>query len=168
MTIEHIELTEAYEATPAALADVAAEAIRALNHATFPGKERLIYPSNVYDVTGSLHRVVAMLDQSLEQLAGYLEREDRQGRVVADYGGYSGNTAGAIGAYRGYVAEARTLLAAARDSLGFAHVAAAGLSAVEDEAAAPGYIETLQSIRDAGESVRRIRNAAAEHGIELG
>lgn len=92
MTIEHIELTQAYEATPAALADVAAEAIRALNHATVPGTGRLVHPSDVYDVIGSLERLAAMLPQAFGQLSMWLGHEALAGRVVADFGSYTGRT----------------------------------------------------------------------------
>lgn len=40
--------------SPAELAEVAAEAIRAANHATFPGAGGLTWPSDAYDVIASL------------------------------------------------------------------------------------------------------------------
>lgn len=136
MTVEHIELTQAYEATPGALADVAAEAIRALNHATFPGAERLVYPSEAYTVIGSLQRVVGMLPQALEQLWTWLEQELAAGRVIADYGRYDGRTEDAVTSARAQLALAVAYLANVHVALGEAHIATAGLSVPETAPAA--------------------------------
>lgn len=136
--IEHIELRQAYEATPAALADVAAEAIRALNHATFGGRGRLAYPSSVYETVGSLQRAVGMLDQALDQLARFLEHEHQAGRVEADdLGQYAGRTAMAVFEFREFVDDARKQLAGAHQILGYAHTAAAGLAAAGDALTEP-------------------------------
>jgi hypothetical protein len=73
--------------TPAQLADDAAEAIRSLNHATLgPGLD-WEYPSNAYDVVGSLERLAAMLPQALDQIARHIERLAATERIRSDKGG---------------------------------------------------------------------------------
>ncbi|MEZ7005701.1 hypothetical protein [Streptomyces sp. AD55] len=57
--------------TPAQLADDAAEAIRALNHATQSQRPGWKYPSDAYSVVGALARMAAGLPQALDQI-GYL------------------------------------------------------------------------------------------------
>jgi len=49
---------------PAVLAGQAAEAVRALNHATLPGTGRLVFPADAYDVTGQLALLAARLPQA--------------------------------------------------------------------------------------------------------
>jgi hypothetical protein len=67
----------------AAIADQAAEAIRALIHATQPAMSALEHPSDVYDVLGALETMAGRLPQTCGQLAGWLERQAEAGRVAA-------------------------------------------------------------------------------------
>jgi hypothetical protein len=58
--------------SPAAHASIAADAVRALNHATLStGQENWQYPGDVYSVIGSLSQMASHLGQSLAQ-AGQL------------------------------------------------------------------------------------------------
>ncbi len=74
--------------TPAQLAADAAEAIRAINHATLstPGLD-WEYPSDAYDVVGSLERLAATLPQALDQIARHIERLHANERIRSDKGG---------------------------------------------------------------------------------
>lgn len=67
---------------PAALAAEAAEAVRALNHATLPGTSGLIYPADAYDVSGALSLLASRLPQALAQLLAFLQAEVAAGRVI--------------------------------------------------------------------------------------
>lgn len=80
------ELLPLHTASPAELADLAAEAVRALNHATVPGQARLAYPSDVYDTLAALRRLAERLPQALAQLARWLDAEATAGRLTADSG----------------------------------------------------------------------------------
>jgi hypothetical protein len=71
--------------TPAEAADVAAEAIRTLNHATVSGTG-YEYPSEVYEVVGALATTLMRLPQALRQAGTWLEREHEAGRVGHDRG----------------------------------------------------------------------------------
>jgi hypothetical protein len=68
-----------------ALARVAAEAVRGLNHATRcdagPGQ-----PPAAYDVTGALSLAASRLGQLLTQITGYLDRSLQAGRLGHDLG----------------------------------------------------------------------------------
>lgn len=108
--------------SPARLADQAAEAIRALNHAT--RGDGLEYPADVYDVVASLKLMEQRLPQLYGQLASFLTAENEAGRVAHDTGEPSSP----------YVTETIAALAAARlssaataEALDDAHNACAGL-----------------------------------------
>jgi len=77
-------------------ADTAAEAVRALNHATVFTDGGLTGPSDVYDVLGSLALLAARLPQALSQLQTYLAREQTAGRVQLVDGPRTGDPAAAI------------------------------------------------------------------------
>lgn len=77
--------------SPAELADVAAEAIRAANHATFPGTSTLAFPSDAYDVIASISLLASRLPQLFGQLDRWLTSEAEAGRVTADGGEYAGD-----------------------------------------------------------------------------
>jgi hypothetical protein len=62
---------------PAGLASQAADAVRALNHATRPGTSGLAYPADAYDVTGALSLLASRLPQALAQL--FSRPRSRQG-----------------------------------------------------------------------------------------
>lgn len=75
------------DTTPRDHAAAAAEAIRALNHATLskvPGWE---YPGDAYDVVGGLDQMANMLGQTLDQIAQHIERLSTLGHIRSDKGG---------------------------------------------------------------------------------
>ena len=74
--------------TPAEHAEAAAEAIRALAHITWAsGDDGWQYPSDAYDVVGSLDQMAMRLPQALDQIAQHIERLAEAGRVRSDNGG---------------------------------------------------------------------------------
>ena len=74
--------------TPADHASGAAEAIRALNHATLsPSQNGWEYPSDAYDVIGGLDRASGYLPQALDQIARHIERLSTLGHIRSDNGG---------------------------------------------------------------------------------
>jgi hypothetical protein len=77
-------------------ADTAAEAVRALNHATVFADGGLTGPGDVYDVLGSLATLAARLPQALSQLQAFLTREHTAGRVQIVDGQHVGDPAAAI------------------------------------------------------------------------
>jgi hypothetical protein len=81
---------------PARLAEDAAEAVRALNHATLTGAGELVFPADVYQVTGTLAVLAARLPQALTQLAAFLQAEQDAGRVVIVAGEHCGDPAAAV------------------------------------------------------------------------
>jgi hypothetical protein len=85
---------------PARLAEDAAEAVRALNHATLPGAGELAYPADAYEVAGSLAVLAARLPQALAQLAAFLDGEVNAGRIAVVAGQHAGDPQAATGAAR--------------------------------------------------------------------
>ena len=81
----------------ARLADVAAEAVRALNHTTRAG-DGLAGPVDVYDTLAGLELLAARLPQALSQLQGFLSREQQAGRVRIVDGEHAGDPAAAVAA----------------------------------------------------------------------
>jgi hypothetical protein len=77
-------------------ADTAAEAVRALNHATVFTDGGLTGPADVYDVLGSLAMLAARLPQALSQLQTFLAREQTAGRVQVVDGPHAGDPASAL------------------------------------------------------------------------
>jgi len=73
------------DASITAMAQITAEAIRALNHATFPGAA-LSEPATVYRVLGELAIAANRLPQLLTQLARWLDAEKTAGRLAHDSG----------------------------------------------------------------------------------
>jgi hypothetical protein len=73
------------DAAIVALAQITAEAIRALNHATFPPAGP-VGPATVYAVLGQLTLAVYRLPQLSGQLAGWLSREHSAGRLACTNG----------------------------------------------------------------------------------
>jgi hypothetical protein len=84
--------------SPAALAGQAAEAVRALNHATLPGPGGLAFPADAYDVTGALALLASRLPQALAQLLAFLRAEVEAGRVVIVAGEHAGDPAAVLAA----------------------------------------------------------------------
>jgi len=83
---------------PAALAGEAAEAVRALNHATLPGTSGLTFPADAYDVAGQLALLASRLPQALAQLLAFLQAEVKAGRVVIVAGDQAGDPAAVLAA----------------------------------------------------------------------
>jgi hypothetical protein len=105
---------------PAGVAGEAAEAVRALNHATLPGSGGLAFPADAYDVTGQLALLASRLPQALAQLLTFLHAEVQAGRVVVVAGEHAGDSA--------------AMLAAVTDSLDAAVVSARRLHDALDAA----------------------------------
>ena len=72
------------DATITALAQITAEAIRALNHATIP-HAALTEPATVYRVLGELATAAHRLPQLCSQLARWLAEENAAGRLADDH-----------------------------------------------------------------------------------
>lgn len=115
-------------ATPTELAEAGAEAIRALNHATFGGRAGYAYPSDAYRTIGELAALLHRLPQALEQISLYLGDEHRAGRIVADWGSYATRTEVAVDDAQLALAFARDHLEGAAVALDKAHTATSGLS----------------------------------------
>jgi hypothetical protein len=79
------------------LAEDAAEAIRALAHATRPARGGLTYPADAYELLGTLGLLAARLPQVLAQTSTFLTTELQAGRVVIVAGDQAGNPAVVIG-----------------------------------------------------------------------
>jgi hypothetical protein len=78
-------VSESPQASPAAIARTAAEAVRSLNHATLSG-QGLEQPSDAYEVLGELATAASRLPQLLAQVAGFLDRALAGGRLGHDLG----------------------------------------------------------------------------------
>ena len=81
--------------TPGALADAAAEAIRALNHATIGGGG-LVHPADAYDVLGALATLAARLPQALGQVQDFLDDATEHGRIAVVDGEHAGDPIAAV------------------------------------------------------------------------
>lgn len=90
----------------AGCADAAAEAVRALNHATLPGAAGLAEPADVYTVLGALTTLAARLPQALAQLQRYLDAECDAGRLRVVDGEHEGDPVAAITACAAWTADA--------------------------------------------------------------
>ncbi len=87
--------------TPAELAGQAAEAVRALNHATLPGTGRLEYPADAYEVAGQLSVLAARLPQALAQLLAFLSEQAAAGRITVVAGEHQDDPAAMLAAVTG-------------------------------------------------------------------
>lgn len=72
---------------PSELADAAAEAVRALNHATQSTRPGWEYPSDAYDVVGDLLTMTHRLPQLLEQVDAHIRRLAGGDHIRSDRGG---------------------------------------------------------------------------------
>lgn len=74
--------------TPAQHASTAAEAVRAINHATLSPlpSDGWTYPSDAYSTVGGLSRVAMMLPQALEQIGNFIEKMTEEGHLSSDRG----------------------------------------------------------------------------------
>jgi hypothetical protein len=79
--------------TPAGLAGQAAEAVRALNHATLSGAGGLEHPADAYEVTGQLAVLAARLPQALAQLLAFLAEQAAAGAITVVAGQHQGDAA---------------------------------------------------------------------------
>lgn len=77
-------------------ADAAAEALRALNHATRPGVGAVSGTADVYDVLGALVLLTGRLPQVLSQLQASVAAEHTAGRIAIVDGPHTGDPAGAL------------------------------------------------------------------------
>ncbi|WP_327707545.1 hypothetical protein OG530_40990 (plasmid) [Streptomyces decoyicus] len=115
--------------TPAAHATAAAEAVRALNHATLgPGRDGWEYPSDAYDVIGGLDRMAGGLPQALDQVWALVGGLAADGYVRSDRGDASIDLADA----RTAIEDAKTALEMLSNALNRAHSATAPLSSTND------------------------------------
>lgn len=85
-------------AVPARLAEDAAEAVRALNHATLPGSGGLMFPADAYETAGALAVLVARLPQALAQLSAFLQAETEAGQIIIAAGPHVGDPGAAVSA----------------------------------------------------------------------
>jgi hypothetical protein len=92
-------------------ADLAAEAIRYLCHATMPGSGGLINPADTYSLLGALYTGTERLPQLLMQLTSFLAAQAASGTLADDHG-----------------RDVATLTAEASYNLGTAHQLAADLT----------------------------------------
>lgn len=74
-------------------AELAAEAIRALNHLS---ADSLRFPNDVHLILGSLDTLAARLPQALKQMSNFLYRQHEAGHLDADFGDYEGRTEDAM------------------------------------------------------------------------
>jgi hypothetical protein len=81
---------------PVGCADAAAEAVRALNHATRPAAAALTGPADAYAVLGNLALLASRLPQALTQLREYVGTEHTAGRLRIVDGEHTGDPAAAV------------------------------------------------------------------------
>ena len=117
--------------TVAELANDAAETIRALNHATFPGAGGLVWPGDAYDVIASLSLLAARLPQALAQLDRFLTGEVDAGRVAVDGGEFTGDPAAAAAAASHWLDQAQSCAGRLHHALDQAQQTAAYLAATD-------------------------------------
>lgn len=112
------------------VAQAASEAVRVLNHATFPDRAPgLEWPSDVYDVLGNLSSAAAGMPQLSRQLAAWVANETAAGyvRENASYGPHGGDAQTASRSLAGHLTEAAALAARLAEVLSAARRDTAGL-----------------------------------------
>lgn len=115
-------------------ADLAAEAVRLLNHATRTGSGGLTYPADADAVTASLDTLVSRLPQLFSQIAGWLEGEQEAGRLTVEYGPFEGRPRFAVEGARSMLDSAAEIAADLHTALEHAHrITAAIAGGPEDE-----------------------------------
>lgn len=119
-----------------AVADVLAEAVRALNYASRPenAPDALPYPSTLYDVVGRLQAAAAGMDQLTSQLAGRLTEIAAHERLRVTHGAHQGDPAGAAGEALDALETVRKSAAELDGALRSAHGALSPLGVVLDDA----------------------------------
>lgn len=143
------------------LADGAAEAIRALNHRTLGGSGDLAVPSEVCGVLAALSALATRLPQLTQQLAAVLDRQLRDGQLIAD-GMTPADAAALVAAIRRSAQVAGCHANEFGRFLDAAHQAAAHL-AIRGERAPPRLANPSRS-RD----LRRCQNATVQPGHGAG
>ncbi|MCM2419006.1 hypothetical protein [Streptomyces sp. RKAG293] len=109
--------------TPQDSAHTAAEAVRAYNHATFPGN--LLYPVQAYHSVASFKVMAQRLPQSFDQTSRALNRLHADGTLTADYGRVADHVGEAVAAlaeasrYAGMLANALDQAHNALSPIGF-------------------------------------------------
>ena len=113
--------------TASEAAQGAADAIRALNYATLPheGYPGLEYPSDVYDVIGSLKTALQRMPQALQQSSLWLGEQYAAGKVGHDSGVDAGED---MRLTRHWMDAAGDVLAEVANMLNDAHSASAHLT----------------------------------------
>lgn len=114
-------------------ADVAAEAIRGLNHATQPCSDAVTSPLDVYDTLAGLELLATRLPQALTQLQRYLARENAARRVLIVDGPHAGDPDTFLTAAGCEIEQATAAASALQRALARAHelLASAGHAATE-------------------------------------
>jgi hypothetical protein len=114
-------------------ADVAAEALRGLNHATQPCGAGLAGPADVYDSLGGLELLAARLPQALAQLQGFLARQHVSGQLLIVDGPHVGDPAALLTATAYEIEQAAAAAGALHQALARAHelLASAACAAAE-------------------------------------
>ena len=119
------------EPLPREIADRAADAIRILNHATFPGAAAYESPADVSAVIGSLASLFHGLPQSLRQAARWLADAHARGVVRDVEAATETETAQAVCTVIIGLSDAATHAGRAADRLRDAHIRASRLAAVD-------------------------------------
>jgi hypothetical protein len=101
--------------------DVAAEAIRGLNHATQPCGEGLTGPGDVYDTVAGLELLASRLPQALTQLQRYLAHETAAGQVLIVDGPHAGNPDAVLNATAHALEQASAAACSLTEALAHAH-----------------------------------------------
>jgi hypothetical protein len=83
-------------------ADAAAEAIRALNHATLPAAGGLSEPADAYEVFACLASLADRLRQSLTQVQHFLEEQHAAGAIRIVDGPHRGHPGAAVDTCRAW------------------------------------------------------------------
>lgn len=123
---ELLTAMETSAATPAEITSRIAEDVRALNYATMGAG--LAYPSDVYDVVGSLDMALMRLPQALTQMTAFLVERAAQGGIRMDD---RGDVTTAVARVDVELERAAAFLAEARAALQAAHSALSGMAAAE-------------------------------------
>lgn len=102
-------------------ADVAAEAIRGLNHATQPSGDVLTGPADVYNTLAGLELLATRLPQALTQLQRYLAREHAAGRILIVDGPHASDPAAFLIATNRELEQATAAAGSLQEALAHAH-----------------------------------------------
>ena len=112
---------------PIELARQAHQAMRALNHATFPGRCEVTDHHDMSSVLADLSALLSGTPQALHQLAGWLTHGQQVARVRVVAGPHAGDPATATAAVESALADAASWCARAARSVEQAHQLAADI-----------------------------------------